>query len=162
MYAILRLEINVTNYYPNTSITLNTLNASTLSFGPFRLLPKEGRRFNHVDNYVTGHINYYGFAIRYENDVLPSSEWNDINNTNAYDFTTPSMTLSNAIANLAPLNAYLDFIPKNAELVKCSIRIVINGHRMDFQLSTNSVSKQFSDWNPEKPGMFLVASNLTH
>lgn len=155
--AILRFEVSATNYDPRKPISLDS---TWMNFGSFNLSAKEARWFEHVDNFATHHVKFYGIALRFGQNILPSSEWNDINNTNNYDFMPPSITVTDAIAQITRMQAYVDFIPKNTEVVKCSARIFINGYKEDFQINTNCISKDLSEWNPDKPGIFLDVTNL--
>jgi hypothetical protein len=157
VYAILRFEIDATNYDPKKPIDLDK---TSLSFGSFSFFAKEARWFEHVDNLATHHVKYYGVAIRFEQSVLPNFEWNDINSTNPYDFIPPIVTVTDAISKTTSLFAYVDFIPKNTDVIKCSTQIFINGHPKNFQLSSNCISKAYSEWNPGRPGIFLVETNL--
>jgi hypothetical protein len=157
--AVLRFEVNAKNYDPKRSQNPDYLEKTSLSLGAFRLSAKESRWFEHVDNFATHHVGFYGVSVRFEQNILPYSEWNDINSTNPDVFMPPSVTVKDAISSLSPLDAYIDFIPKDAQVVKCSATVFINGHRKDIQINTNYISKKMSEWNPNMSGIFLICTN---
>ena len=157
--AILRVVVNSTNVDVRNPISLEHTWLN-LSGTPFSLAAKEARWFEHLDNYATHHVAYYGIAVRFEYNQLPSSEWNDINNTNdLYDVMFPSITVTDAMSKITGLETYVEFLPRNTGVVKGSVRIFINGFRKDINLSTNSVGKQFYEWNPDWTGLFLLTTN---
>lgn len=153
--AILRIVVDAKDYDPRKQISLENTHMTT---GAFTLWAKEARWFEHVDNFATHHVAFYGIAVRFEQNILPSGEWNDINSTNA-DLMLATIAVTNAISGASTLFAYVDFIPKNSTLIKGSARVFFNGFRKDFQISSNSLNKDFSEWNPERPGIFLTVTN---
>jgi hypothetical protein len=156
VYAILRFEINATNFDIKKPVSLDS---SWMSVGDYGFSAKEARWFEHLDDIYTRHVKYYGIALKFEQNTLPSWEWNDIYSTNPYDFFAPTMTVTDAISKTTVLRGYVDFIPKNTEVLKCSVQVFFNGYKRDFRMTSNCISGQYSEWNPDKPGIFLDATN---
>jgi hypothetical protein len=162
--AILRLDLGSTNIFDINPATLwhTDLTLADSITSPnvyFTLGAKLGGRSDHVDNPMSmnRHVIFYGIDLRFEQSQMPLPELNNINMTN--DFLPPSITVTDAISKITVLQAYIDFIPKNTPIIKGRVRVFINGFPKDFQISSNSVSKEFSEWNPDRPGIFLLATN---
>ena len=153
--AILRITVDAKNYDPKKPISLDS---TWMAFGSFSLVAKEARSYPHID-FPTQRVAYYGIAVRFEQSTLPNGEWNYIYNTNNYDFTTPPISVTNALSQIFPLQTYIDFVPKDREIVKGSVRIFINGFRKNFQITSNDINGDFYKWNPDKPGIFLSVTN---
>jgi len=154
--AVFRILVSATNFTPNK---FTSLDDTTFNCGPFYMRPKNAAWFTHVDNYATGHASYYGIAITFDQEILPTSEWNDINNTNGDPFVVTDITVSNALSSATNVFAYIGFIPTNAVVVRASARVLFNGFQKDFQITNNCVYRQFAEWNPEKHGIFITISN---
>jgi hypothetical protein len=108
-----------------------------LSGTPFSLEAKDAPHwFEHLDNFANHHVAYYTIVLKFEYNNLPTTVWNDINNTNdLYDLMFSSITVADAISKITGLETYVEFIPKNTEIVRGSGRIFINGFRKDFQFT---------------------------
>ena len=158
--ANLHIEVKATNFDIKNPILLEHTWLN-LSGTPFSLEAKDAPHwFEHLDNFANHHVAYYTIVLKFEYNNLPTTVWNDINNTNdLYDLMFPSITVADAISKITGLETYVEFIPKNTEIVKGSGRIFINGFRKDFQFTSNSVGNQFYQWNPDRTGLFLTTTN---
>jgi hypothetical protein len=150
--AVLRFIIDAKNFDPDKPMSLDD---TYLNTGPFLMRAKKAAWYSHVDNYASNHVSYYGIAIRFEQEILPSSEWNDINTTNADPFVLTDITVTNAISSSSELSAYVGFLSTNNTVVRGSARILVNGFRKDFQAGSNCVNRQLSVWNPQNPGIYI-------
>ena len=102
---------------------------------------------------------YFGIAMKFEPSPLPSYEFDmDINNTNvAADEAAvyASMTVTDAISKISFFRAYIDYLPTNTVIIKGNAKIFINGFEKDFDVNSNGIGFQMSQWNPDRPGLFL-------
>lgn len=156
--AILRFEVSAKSYDPKTPMPFENSYMSLAGTG-FNLIAKERRYFEHVDNFSTHHVTYYGIVLNFEQNKLPSFLPNDMESTNFPQ--SPIMTVTNAMSQITAFEAYVDFIPQKTEIVKGTAQIFINGFRKDFQFGSNCVNRAMSEWNPSLPGIFLDVTNST-
>lgn len=156
VFVIMRIVVNAKDYNPENPVSLAN---TTMSFGSFRLLANQSGLFKHVDNVATSHVNFYEIVVKFEQSLFPAVVWNDINSTN--EDLSQSVTVSNAIVSANLLNAYIEFIPRNTPIVKGAVRFFINGFTNNIEMGSNCVNHQYSEWNPDKPGLFLTVTNAS-
>jgi hypothetical protein len=168
IFAILHLDIKAGTFDPHAGHS--PLEHSTMYFSGtnmgfplpaiFNMSAKEAGSYDHYSGYNQPRTAiYYGIAVKFEPSRIPAFEWDmDINNTNvaadvAAEFA--SITVTDAISKISFLRAYIDFIPTNTVIIKGNAKIFINGFEKDFDVNSNGIDFQMSQWNPERPGMFL-------
>src|ERR1700722_10824026 len=98
--AVFLIEVSANNYNPKAPQKPNYLESASLGLGAFSLSAKEARWFEHIDNFATHHVGSYGIAVRFEQNILPDWEWNDINSTNPDISMPPNVTVMDAMSNL--------------------------------------------------------------
>jgi hypothetical protein len=169
IFAILHLDIKAGTFDPHAGhspLEHSSMYFSGTNIGLFRqpaifnMGAKEVSAIAHYSGYNQPRTAiYYGVAVKFEPSPLPAYEFDmDINNTNvAADEAAvyASMTVTNAISKISFLRAYIDFLPTNTVIIKGSAKIFINGFEKDFDINSNGIDFQMSQWNPDKPGMFL-------
>lgn len=156
--AIVNIQVSATNFDATRPFPLDH---SWINLGGFSLGAKEARYFKHYDDIMSRHVTHYTISIKFESNPLPVFVNNDINGTNDnFEPAFPTVSVTNAIAGLKTIEMYLSAIPKTAGIVKGNGRIFINGFKTDFKCSSDSIGKDFYEFNPDKTGLYLVTTNV--
>jgi hypothetical protein len=168
IFAILHLDIKAGTFDPHAGHSIlehSSMYFSSTNIGLFiqpaifNMSAKEVRSFDHYSGYNQPRTAiYYGIAVKFEPSPLPAYEFDmDINTNVAADVAAEfaSMTVTDAISKISFFRAYIDFLPTNTVIIKGNAKIFINGFEKAFEVNSNGIDFQMSQWNPDRPGIFL-------
>lgn len=131
----------------------------------FSVAASSGRYFLHQNVPTNGiiviggptpKVTGYTVGLRFEQEglLLPSGQPLSIENTNSWD-DFPEISITNALSEIRFAEAYINFLPTNTVIIRGRAVLSINGYRMDFSFNSNSISREMSEYNPDKKGIFI-------